>query len=47
MISFPITAAANGVGGKIHKRMPVTLQKEDEDEWLNPDIVGPERHCLC
>jgi putative SOS response-associated peptidase YedK len=23
--------------------MPVILNKEDEDEWLNPDIVEPEK----
>jgi putative SOS response-associated peptidase YedK len=38
-----ITTAANGVVGRIHQRMPVILQKEDEEEWLNPDIVEPER----
>jgi putative SOS response-associated peptidase YedK len=38
-----ITTEANGVVGKIHHRMPVILQKEDEEEWLNPDIVEPER----
>jgi putative SOS response-associated peptidase YedK len=38
-----ITTAANGVVGKIHHRMPVILLREDEDEWLNPDIIEPER----
>jgi putative SOS response-associated peptidase YedK len=38
-----ITTAANGVVGKSHQRMPVILQKEDEEEWVNPDIVEPER----
>jgi putative SOS response-associated peptidase YedK len=38
-----ITTEANGVVGKIHKRMPVILQKEDEEAWLNPDIIEPER----
>jgi hypothetical protein len=28
------------VVGKIHHRMLVILLKEDEDEWLNPDIVS-------
>ncbi len=23
--------------------MPVILRREDEDEWLNPDITEPER----
>jgi putative SOS response-associated peptidase YedK len=28
--------------------MPVILKQEDEDEWLNPDIVEPEhlKHLL-
>jgi putative SOS response-associated peptidase YedK len=38
-----ITTAANGRVGKIHHRMPVILRREDEDAWLNPDIVEPER----
>jgi putative SOS response-associated peptidase YedK len=38
-----ITTVGNGVVGKIHHRMPVILLKEDEEEWLNPDIVEPER----
>jgi putative SOS response-associated peptidase YedK len=41
-----ITTQANGVVGKIHPRVPVILQKEDEEEWLNPDIVEPERLLL-
>jgi putative SOS response-associated peptidase YedK len=38
-----ITTQANGVVGKVHQRMPVILLKEDEEEWLNPDIIKPER----
>lgn len=38
-----ITTQANGVVGKIHERMPVILHKEDEEEWLNPDTIEPER----
>jgi putative SOS response-associated peptidase YedK len=38
-----ITTEANGVVGKIHHRMPVILQKEDEEKWLDPDIVETER----
>ena len=42
--SIPIiTTQANGVVGKIHNRMLVIFLKEDEEEWLNPDIVEPER----
>jgi putative SOS response-associated peptidase YedK len=38
-----ITTTANGVVGKIHQRMPVMLLIEDEEDWLNPDIVEPEQ----
>ncbi len=27
----------------MHHRMPVILHREQEDEWLNPDITEPER----
>jgi putative SOS response-associated peptidase YedK len=27
----------------IYPRMPVILLKEDEEEWLNLDIIEPER----
>lgn len=37
-----ITTQANGVVGKVHPRMPVILRREDEDEWLNPDITEPD-----
>jgi putative SOS response-associated peptidase YedK len=26
----------------IHPRMPVILLKEDEEEWLNRDVIEPE-----
>jgi putative SOS response-associated peptidase YedK len=38
-----ITTVPNEVVGKVHNRMPVILEKEDEETWLNPDIVEPER----
>ncbi len=38
-----ITTQANDVVSPVHHRMPVILQKEDEDFWLNPDVVEPER----
>jgi len=38
-----ITTEANEVVGKIHPRMPVILPKEEEEIWLNPDIIEPER----
>jgi putative SOS response-associated peptidase YedK len=37
-----ITTVPNGIVGKVHDRMPVILQKEDEEYWLNPDTVDPE-----
>lgn len=37
-----ITTEPNAVVGEVHHRMPVILSKEDEDTWLNPDIVEPE-----
>ncbi len=41
-----ITTVPNEVVGKVHNRMPVILKKEDEETWLNPDIVEPERLLL-
>lgn len=38
-----ITTVPNAVVGKIHDRMPVILQKEDEKKWLDPDITEPEQ----
>ncbi len=38
-----ITIEPNEKIAKIHHRMPVILQKEDEDFWLNPDIVDPKQ----
>jgi len=38
-----ITTQANEVVGKVHQRMPVILKREDEEEWLNPDITEPEK----
>jgi putative SOS response-associated peptidase YedK len=37
-----ITTEANEIVGRVHHRMPVILPKEDEDAWLNPDMVEPE-----
>ena len=36
-----ITTEPNEVVGEFHNRMPVILQKEDEEMWLNPDISEP------
>jgi putative SOS response-associated peptidase YedK len=33
-----ITTVANSDVKKIHDRMPVILDKNDEDEWLNPEV---------
>ncbi len=38
-----ITTQANDLVGQIHPRMPVILRREDEEDWLNPDITEPER----
>ncbi len=37
-----ITTEPNAVVGKVHDRMPVILQKEDEKKWLDPDVQEPE-----
>lgn len=38
-----ITTRPNSLMEKIHNRMPVILRKEDEEDWLNPDNVEPEK----
>ena len=38
-----ITTTPNDTVGKVHNRMPVILSKENEEVWLNPDIVEPEK----
>lgn len=38
-----ITTVPNKLMEKIHNRMPAILRKEDENDWLNPDIVEPEK----
>lgn len=38
-----ITTEPNKLQGKIHDRMPVILPKEEEKEWLNPDLIEPEQ----
>lgn len=37
-----ITGEANSLMQPIHDRHPIILRKEDEDEWLNPDLVEYE-----
>ena len=36
-----ITTQPNSLVGTIHNRMPVILEKHDEDTWLNPDETEP------
>ena len=38
-----ITTTPNNVVGKYHERMPVILEKDDEETWLNPDNTEPEQ----
>jgi putative SOS response-associated peptidase YedK len=38
-----ITTVPNETVGRYHDRMPVILEKEYEEEWLNSDIVETER----
>lgn len=38
-----ITTEPNALVEPIHNRMPVILEKQAEDEWLNPDETEPER----
>lgn len=33
-----LTCAPNSLVGKYHNRMPVILDQEDEEKWVNPDI---------
>jgi putative SOS response-associated peptidase YedK len=41
-----ITTTPNEIVGKYHDRMPVVLEKEDENTWLNPDIEAQQLHNL-
>jgi len=38
-----ITTSPNAVMKSIHHRMPVILEKKDEESWLNPDTTEPEK----
>jgi putative SOS response-associated peptidase YedK len=38
--------APNSVVGRYHDRMPVILEKEDENVWLNPDVEADQLHPL-
>jgi len=41
-----ITTTPNEIVGRYHDRMPVILEKENEDIWLNPDIEANQLHNL-
>jgi putative SOS response-associated peptidase YedK len=38
-----LTTTPNSLIENIHNRMPVILRREDEGEWLNPDLTEPEQ----
>ncbi len=38
-----ITTEPNDIVSPIHHRMPLILKREDEDFWLDPDVIEPER----
>ncbi len=38
-----ITTKPNSLVEAVHPRMAAILKQEDEDTWLNPDIVEPEK----
>ena len=41
-----LTTTPNALVGQYHDRMPVILEKEDEDVWLNPDVDADQLHPL-
>lgn len=44
ILSFAIiTTVPNSIMKPVHDRMPVILSREEEDEWLDPDMIEPER----
>lgn len=38
-----ITTNANEVVGRFHDRMPVILESDDYELWLNPEVADPEQ----
>lgn len=38
-----LTTSPNPLMTPIHNRMPVILQKDDEEDWLSPDMVEEEK----
>lgn len=44
ILSFAIiTTVPNEIMKPIHDRMPVILSRNEEDEWLDPDMIEQER----
>lgn len=44
VLSFAIiTTEPNEIMQPIHNRMPVILSRDEEEEWLDPDMIEPER----
>jgi putative SOS response-associated peptidase YedK len=41
-----VTTAANALLAPIHNRMPVMLERADEQDWLDPDTPLPHLHAL-
>src|SRR6185312_16076796 len=41
-----VTTAANAVVQHIHPRMPVILEREDEEEWLDPGTPPVRLHAM-
>jgi putative SOS response-associated peptidase YedK len=38
-----ITTSANALMAELHDRMPVILHRDDEEEWLDPEVEDPAR----
>jgi putative SOS response-associated peptidase YedK len=38
-----ITTEPNPLVARVHNRMPVILQKDTEEAWLNPDTIEPDQ----
>lgn len=38
-----ITCEPNKLAAQVHDRMPVILAEDEQNEWLDPDMIEPER----
>ncbi len=38
-----ITTTPNRIAGEVHNRMPVILKEDEEQNWLNPDLVETDQ----